>query len=348
MSTGQDTVIRRTRRWLETLAITLGGPALGMAFHAKDPFWMHAPIPWLLLLPLLCGAQYGLAHAVVSSGLLAALAYAYGNSTGYADVILLSNWGLGGLIFGAIAGQFRDVREERLLRASALVAHLSERVERADRASRLLKLSHERLEERLAATRWSLGGQVQLAQRNMQALCSRRELGEAMLEVLASQAMVQVASLYWAGSGQLLPFAVATLGSPQTGSQLHPLVMRAWKARRLAAVRDVSAAIGGEDGTVLAAAPVLTSGGHIVGVVAIQQMPFMAFQTEQLRSLLVMVGHLGDVMNDRLRELALQNIVSARSAAEPALVPPPPLGELAQSSGLSTAAPVTEVSAAST
>lgn len=355
MTTGQDTVMRRTRRWLETVAITLSGPALGMAFHAKDPFWMHAAVPWLLMLPLLSGAQYGLIHAVFSSGLLTALAYLYGHSTGQLDPILLTSWGLAGLIFGTITGQFRDAREERLLRASALVAHLSERVERSERAGRLLKLSHERLEERLAATRWSLGSSVDNAQRRMLELCSRRELGEALLNVLATQAMVQTASLFWAGSGAPLPAAVATLGSPDPGASLHPLVIRAWKTRRLAAVGDASAASGSEDGTVLAAAPVITSSGHIVGVVAIHQMPFMAFHADQLRALLVMVGQLGDTMNDRLRELAQQNIVSARSAVQPTPVPPPPLGTQPRAHLDRTAdtlaqspVPVSEVSAAST
>jgi polysaccharide biosynthesis protein PelD len=350
MTTGQDTAIRRTRRWLETLAITLGGPALGMAVHPKDPFWMHAPVPWLVLLPLLTGAQYGLAHGVVSSAVLTALAYVYSGSVGHVEPHLLSSWGLGALIVGAIAGQFRDAREERMQRANALVAHLSERVERAERTGRLMKLSHERLEERLAASRWSLGGSLEGAQRKMSELCSRRELGETMLDVLASQAMVQVASLYWAGSAPLLPLAVATLGAPNQGRSLHPLVQRAWKTRRLCAVGDVSEAISGDDGAVLAAAPVITASGHLVGVVAIHQMPFMAFHAEQLRSLLMIVGQLGDMMNDRLRELAHQNIVSARSAVETLQVAPPALGKSVSAIDMATTAKsaVSEVSAAST
>ncbi|HET8935622.1 MAG TPA: hypothetical protein VFN67_19370 [Polyangiales bacterium] len=342
-------MILRTRRWLETLAITLSGPALGMAFHPKDPFWMHAPVPWLVLLPLLTGAQYGLAHGVMTSAILSALAYLYGNSVGHAETVLLSSWGLGALLVGAIAGQFRDVREERSQRSNSLVAHLSERVERAERAGRLLKLSHERLEERLAATRWSLGGSVEVAQRKMLDLCSRRDLGEVMLDVLASQAMVQVASLYWAGSGQLLPLAVATLGvSQQQSRTLHPLVQRAWKTRRLVAVGDVSEAMSGDDGAVLAAAPVITSSGHLIGVVAIHQMPFMQFQAEQLRSLLMIVGQLGDMMNDRLRELANQNIVSARSAALPAPVASPAVRGNSIDMPTTATSAVSEVSAAST
>ena len=48
----------------------------------------------------------------------------------------------------------------------------------------------------------------------------------------------------------------------------------------------------------------------------------MAFQAEQLRSLFLMVGKLGDMLNDRLGELAQQNIVSARSSVVHAPVVP--------------------------
>jgi hypothetical protein len=134
--------------------------------------------------------------------------------------------------------------------------------------------------------------------------------------------------MYWSGSGLLLPFAVSSLGSSPASSTLHPLVLRAFKTQKLTAVTDPAAAISGNDSAVLAAVPVVTSGGHVVGVVAIHQMSFMAFQTEQLRQLLVIVGQLGDMMHDRLRELAAHSIVSPRSAvAQPVLLPPPPLGQ---------------------
>ena len=285
-----------------------------------------------MLLPLLCGAQYGLSHAVVSSALLAALAWGHELGHGGVDAAMISSWSLGGLIAGAIAGQFRDAREDQKRRLSDQLTHLSERLERAERGERVLRLSHSRLSERLAATRWSLVGSLEQAQRRMQELSSRRELGEVVLELLASQAMVQSASLYWSGSGLLLPFAVASLGSSPNSSALHPLVLRAFKTRRLTAVADASAAAadGGDDGTVLAAVPVVTSSGHIVGVVAIHQIPFMALQTDQLRQLLVIMGQLGDMMHDRLRELAAHSIVGQRSAvAQVVPAPPPPIGKAA-------------------
>jgi hypothetical protein len=326
MTTNTDTAILRTRRWLETLAISLSGPAAGMIFHPADPFWLHARLPWLLLLPLLCGAQYGLSHAAVSSGLLALLAY--GHTLGHApgDSALVSGWSLGGLILGAVSGQFRDMREEQKRRLTEQAGQLTEQLERTERAARVLKLSHARLSERLMASRWSLVGSVEEAQRRMQLLSSRRELGEVLLEVLASQAMVQSASLYWSGAGLLLPIAVASLGSAPGGSALHPLVMRAYKTQRLAAVGDPSAAISSENGAVLAAVPVITSSGQLVGVVAVHQLPFMALQLDQLRQLFTIVGQLGDQMHDRLRALALETAGSPRAAAVAPLLAPPPLG----------------------
>jgi len=107
----------------------------------------------------------------------------------------------------------------------------------------------------------------------------------------------------------------------------------------------LEAAAGEEEGR--ESAPVITASGHLVGVVAIHQMPFRQFQAEQLRSLLMIVGQLGAMMNDRLLELAQQKIVSARSAVEPArVVTPPPLPKAASKIDMTTTA--TEVSAAST
>jgi hypothetical protein len=317
-----DIAITRTRRWLETLAISLCGPGAGLLYQPADPFWLHGRMPWLLVVPLLCGVQHGLSHAAVSSCLLAALACVHEQSRGRLDPQLLSAWGLAALVMGAIAGQFRDVREEQRRRLHAQLAHMSECLDRAERTARVLKLSHARLSERLAARRWSLVGSVDEAAQRMRELRSRRELGEVLLDVLASQAMVQSASLYWMASTGLLPSAVASLGGAPASKRPHPLVQRALEHRRLVSVVDPAAAgAGGQgDDTVLAAVPVIASGGHVVGVIAIHHMPFMAFQAEQLRELFLIVGQLGDLMHGRLRELEL------RPDRAKALVTPPPLG----------------------
>ncbi|MET0391048.1 MAG: hypothetical protein ABW321_34065, partial [Polyangiales bacterium] len=310
--------------WLETCVITLAGPAAGFAFHKADPFFLHSSMPWLVLVPLLVGAQHGLLHGLVSSVLLALFAFGHGVGTSHFASIAFSHWCLGGLLTGAIAGQFRDMHARRQRTAVTETVRLSERLERSERTGQILTLSHSRLEERLAAMRWSLSGSLAEAQRRMQERRSRRELGEIMLEVLASQAMVNAASLYWVSADRLLPQAVAVLGASFGSSQLHPLVVRAFRSQRLTTLTD--AASGEREGAVLAAVPVLTSAGQVVGVVAIHQMSFMAFQAEQLSSLMLTVGQLGDMMNDRLLALPLGVAAEATAQATVDLVAPEPLG----------------------
>lgn len=324
------------RSALETLVLSVGAPLAGMSLRPSDPLWLEAPLPWLMLVPLLCGGQYGVVHGVASSVILSALAFAHGSQVASLSWQLLFHWSVGCLIVGALAGQFRDVGERRRAALRHQVLQLTEAVQRAQRNAHTFKLSHARLEERLAASRWSLAGSLEAAGRRMLELSSRRALGEVLLEVLASQAMVQSASLFWGGSSALLPAPIASLGSTRSASHLHPLVLRAWKTRRLTAVGDPTSASIGNESDVLAAVPLLTSTGHIVGVVAIHQLPFMAFQSDQLRNLLMIAGQLADSMNDRLRELGQAGAVkltpstlpppAAEPDARPNLSAPAPLG----------------------
>jgi hypothetical protein len=320
----------RAKLWLETLVITASGPLAGWAFHPSDPFWMRERMPWLLLLPLLCGAQHGVAHAAVSCGLLSLMAAAHvvmSDQLGQLSAELFTSWCGGGLVVGLVAGQFRDSHERRRSQLRTEVSQLSERLQRAERAGQIMTLSHAQLEERLAAMRWSLASSLSEVQRRMQQLSTRRELGEVLLEALASQGMVQAASLYWIGVQQLMPTPVATLGRSPSSSQLHPLLQRTWKTRRLTTVVDAKA---GQDGEVLAAVPVITAGGVIVGVVAIHQMPFMAFQMDQLSQLLTIAGQLGDVMHERLGAVRMQRDV----VVAPSVVPTQPPASIAAPSAL--------------
>jgi hypothetical protein len=303
--------------------ITLSAPGAGWVYHAADPFWIHARLPWLLLLPLLCGAQYGMAHGIASGALLSVLALGHAAGSGHAEWVAVSNWSLGCLIVGAIVGLFRDAAERRRAHLTEDVAHMTEALQRAQRTAHVLQLSHARLEERLSATRWSLVGSLEAAGRRMQEITTTQELGDVLLDVLASQAMVQSASLFWGGIETPLRTPVATLGEKRAGAFLHPLVRRARLTGKLVAVGDPAVPRGSVKSDVLAAVPLLTSDGRTMGVVAIHQMPFIAFQSEQLRNLLVIAAQLTDMMDDRLREAATSPVApSAEITAERPSVPP--------------------------
>lgn len=320
MITGPDTTTP-LRRWLETMAISTLVPLASHELRPSDPFWLDGSQPWLMLLPFLSGAQSGVAHGLMSAAVVSGMAFTHELTLGHGSHPLLASWSIGCFIVGALAGQFRDVGERRRAALREQAAQLSESLQRAQRMATTLQLSHARLEERLAASRWSLAGVLEAAQRRMQELTSERALGEVVLEVLASQAMVQSASLFWSASGALLPAPLARLGSKRSASQLHPLTLRAFRSGRLAAVGERARARRDHDADVLAAVPLLTSNGAIVGVVAVHELPFMAFQAEHLRSLLVIAGQLADAMHDRVQALVTPRDPARKSL--PLSVPDP-------------------------
>src|SRR5689334_20288144 len=81
MITGTDTTTP-LRRWLETMAISTLVPLASQQLRPSDPFWLDGSQPWLMLLPLLSGAQSGVAHGLMSAALVSGLAFTHGLTTG--------------------------------------------------------------------------------------------------------------------------------------------------------------------------------------------------------------------------------------------------------------------------
>jgi hypothetical protein len=336
-------------RLVETLVITAALPAAGYALQNPDPFLLQASFPWLVFAPLLVGVQHGLSLGILSAvlSLLGAWAHsdlgiwlgatAPGSSTlGESPFQALAPWGTGCLLAAIVAGHFRDRWEKT---GTALVvehAELARRLRRTDSAHAVLRLSHARLEERLAAQAWSLDSCLRDATRQLEDLTSFADLGRVVLDVLASQAMVQSASLFvpaararragaagrqpsWLGArrGPILDRSpLATLGNEPSPRSTHPLVKSAWATRRLQAVTGAPEDAG-LDPSVLAAVPLLTSEGQLLGVIAIHDMPFLAFQSDNLTTLARLTSHLADVIEQRLIDAAESRSSFETEAADP-------------------------------
>lgn len=315
---------RQVRPWLETVAIIVIGTGLSVTLASADRWRSGSVTSFLLLLPVLCGAQYGLLHGAISGGLLSMLTFGLAEAYGRALPTDLTSWSIACIGIGAVAGQFRDVAERRRRVLTHGNRVLEEQLERAKRNVLTLTLSHAQLEERLAARRWSFAGSLETAEQRIRTLNSPRELGEVLLELLASQGLVQAASLYAVKGGKLLPTSVATLGQGSGEAHRHALVARALQTKRLAAIADPTGPVA-FDPSVLAAVPLLTSTGDLIGVVAIHQMPFIAFHSEQLRKLLLIAAQVTDLMQDRLSALQKQQDTEPQ-AASVRLVPSRQLG----------------------
>jgi hypothetical protein len=335
--------------------ITAALPAAGYALQTPDPFLLQASFPWLMFAPLLVGIQHGLSLGILSAILSFLGAWAHsdlgiwlgtaapGSGTlGERPFQTLAPWGTGCLLAGIVAGHFRDRWYKRDTVITAEHAELARRSRRTDGAHAVLRLSHARLEERLAAQAWSLDSCLRDAARQLEELSSFADLGRVALDVLASQAMVQSASLFvpatraarrtgadgnaltpgmrsWFGArrGATLARApIVTLGNEPSPRSTHPLVKSAWATRRLQAVTGAPEDAG-LDPSVLAAVPLLTSDGQLLGVIAIHDMPFMAFQSDNLTTLARLTTHLADLIEQRVLTAAESLPSSETEAADP-------------------------------
>ena len=171
------------RAWLEAGLLTVVAPALGRLADASDPFRLDAAFPWLALAPLLVGLQHGLLPALASSSLLVTMAYAYTQTVAPLDQAALTGFAAGCFAIAALTGQFRDMFKLRTRELSKTGDELEEQLERLSRAHSALKLSHARLEERLAAERWSLDACLEHAQRALEGASSQAAQAQVVLDV---------------------------------------------------------------------------------------------------------------------------------------------------------------------
>ena len=303
-------------QYVEVAGLSLSVPVIGSLLGTRDPFFLHSAFPWLVLVPLLIAVQHGLASALASAALICSgvwLRHAFGAE----EPPAVWAWTAGCFLIALLAGWFKDqwLRQEREL--SSRSQEFGERVQRLARAYRVLELSHSQLEERLMARGWSLDSVVRRAGAELASAATPARVYALVLDVLASQAQLLAAS-FFASSPlrsadsrepvRLDAAASACLGRPvraaQPGASLgaHPIVRRALLTKQVALLAPEPAADGTEE-HVLAALPLVSSSGRVLGVVAVHEMPFLAFTPAVFSELDTILRGLADLVEERLCEL---------------------------------------------
>jgi polysaccharide biosynthesis protein PelD len=299
MSSNTNTEPTSLRSWIEILGITAIVPLGLFGIHPGDPFLIRAGFPWLVLVPLLIGAQHGVLGALVSSALLSIAAWLV---DAQAPASALWAWSGGCLAAGVISGHFRDRVATRLAHLNNRVEEYGSRLVRLSRAHAVLELSHQRLSDRLSAQTWSLDTAVADARQRLATCDSLASSASIVLNVLLNHAMVQSASLLLVapkGSSSSAPLPLelsGQLGPARSVDVRHPLIERAVLSGRLVAI-DVHAEASA-DPSILAAVPLSTTSGVQLGVLVVHEMPFMAFQAGHLKNLAALALHLSDLMSE--------------------------------------------------
>ena len=288
--------------WREVLGLTLVAPLAVACITPADPLLIQGNFPWFVLIPLLLGAQHGALAAAVSSGLLGGLGVLHAQFGVPEYWSRLGAFAGGSLAVGVIAGHFRDRVAARLQALGERAAADAERLGRLSRAHTVLTLSHHRLEEQLAARSWSLASAFKDVERALSGATSLATVGEVVLNVLSNHAQVQSASLVSIAPGRrgrlALEVGTRSGGAPEADLE-HSLVKRALATGRLVAL-DPESNEASEDSSILAVAPLRSVGGRWLGLVLIHELPFMAFQAENLKNLAALTAMLSDLLEERL------------------------------------------------
>lgn len=280
--------------WLETVLISLCAVVLGLIFQRDNPFQIGAEFPWPWLAPVLVALRYGVMPGVVSSLVLIAvwllLAHLAPGKTDFPE-----QYFLGGLILVMLCGEFSAAWGTRLRRAEETNHYLDERLSRITRRHLLLRLSHERMEQEVlskpATLRDALIGLRQLTVAQAE---SSMPAAHSLLQLLAQYCQLESAAIFTPAAGGGAYQRSSEIGTPTELKADDPLLLHALENKSLAHLLTGGLPEASLPSPFLVVAPILTSDGHLLGVLAINRMPFFALNEETLQMLSVMLGYYAD------------------------------------------------------
>jgi hypothetical protein len=295
--------------WLETAVLFAIIVAVGTLLDRSDPFLLRRGFPWLTLAPLLAGIQYGSARGLSCAAGQALVLFIAAKLRLVAVPDSLPEMALGWLCAGLLAGEFRDVWLRRTRHLESSASRVRAKLETLERAYVVLAASHDRLQRGAPGRPPTLRDALDVFRRDLESGAHGRSpqwLAERILALLADHAFVRSATFHPVDVlGRPAP-AIASLGTCADAAS-DPLVTEAARQRATMSVRDDT---GGTN--VLAAVPLVDVEGRVHGVVAVHDVPFVAFSVETLELLAAIGGHLGDFLSHA------EDLVRSQRAVRPA------------------------------
>jgi hypothetical protein len=278
--------------WFETLALTAVVLAASFFTQQQDPFRLEGGFPWAVLAPLLAGLRYGFVSAVVSALLILAMLGVAINQQWQAASGFPLAWAIGVVLVGMVAGEFRDSWGRRLHRLEGAYQYRAERLEEFTRSYQLLRLSHDRLEQTVANSGFSLREGIMRLQSELETIEGLTQASFArLLEFVAEYAALTQACIVGITGDRVDSAKVlAAVGDHFPIDDSDPVVRAALESGELAAVNLVKERAADQN-TLLAAIPLADSTGDIHAILLVRSMPFFAFNEDNLKLIDVLTAH---------------------------------------------------------
>lgn len=278
--------------WFETFVLTAIVIAASFITQQHDPFRLNGGFPWPLLAPLLAGLRYGFVYGFVSALLILAILGVAINQQWQIATGFPLPWAIGIVVVAMVAGEFRDMWGRRLHRLEGAYQYRAERLEEFTRSYQLLRLSHDRLEQTVANSGFSLREGIMNLQSTLDAIdgLSPSSL-QRLIEFIAEYGALTQACIVGIAADRIdTDRILACIGGNFSINGDDPVVMRALESGELAAVNLINEYAMDQD-QLLAAIPLADSTGEIHALLAVRSMPFFAFQENNLRLIAVLAAH---------------------------------------------------------
>lgn len=296
--------------WLETVALAVAGPLVGLALQHDDPFFLQSGFPWPVVAPVLAGLRYGFPQGLGCAVLILLGLAGMWQLGAQVPGATAAQFSFGLLVMGMVSGEFRDIWTKRLRKAQQDGSFSKERLDEFTRVYHLIRVSHQRLEQRLAGGTPNLRETLLTLRDTL--LLARPTANEPLLgmaplilEVFMSHGGVLAACLFEVDKdGKCAEKPAGRLGTMEPPPLDDALLKEALKRKKVASVRDLAAPRADAVTVLLAVVPMVDVRGRTWGVVAIQDMHFTSFQEDNLRMLAILGGHAGDLLATRLRGAA--------------------------------------------
>jgi hypothetical protein len=267
----------------ESVLIPAAGLALALWLRPRDPFFLAAGFPWIWLAPILMALRHGSAGSLIASLTLAA-GWASATPSG-AAAVFPRGFFLGGFITGFLCGEFRDLWQAETRRERKSREHLDTRLDELANANQVLAQSHERLMSDFIGHPPTLRDALAEVPRPPAGRFDP-EAAQALLVFLARFFQLETAAIHVMEADGLRAAPFAALGPARRLDGRETLIAACLETRALChAVAEEAA-----PGPYLFAAPLAPGEGPIQAVLAVERMPFFAFQAENLRGLFAVLG----------------------------------------------------------
>ncbi|WP_061237209.1 PelD GGDEF domain-containing protein [Ectopseudomonas composti] len=298
--------------WWETSLLTLLALGFGYWLSPADPLLVAASFPWMILVPILLGVRYGFLQGLFSAALLIAALFVLriaGHEL-YADTP--ASFIVGMLLCSMLVGEFRDIWERRLERLSLANEYRQLRLDEFTRSHHILRISHDRLEQRVAGNDQSLRSSLLGLRQQLRALPGDQDalksLADTVLSLLGQYGSLRIAGLYRVIDNQrIAPQPLAVLGEMGELKDNDILLKQCLERGELVSVRSevLDRGEGARHSVLQACVPLIDTEDRILAVLAIQQMPFFMFHERSFSLLAILAGHIADLLMSDAQALQL-------------------------------------------